>query len=596
MQRSRSAPLADRALLVLGFLALVGAVAVAHSNPATGYELSLYADTPLTFWVLYGSAMFVSLLVALRATSDWIRRTALGLGGIATTAFAGLPILRGYWFYSGGDGLTHLGWARGIQVGNFLPTDLRYPGMHTVTILLDTAFGIDLAHAMLLVVVVLSVLFFACVTLSTPLVFESRYSTTVAAFSAFLFLPITSLSTHLQPHAMSQAILFSSVAVYLVLKYLRSSASLLSPSAVGASLALTSAALVVYHPQLVAHLLPFFASICGLQFLYRRWRTDHPIASHRPLYGQTVVLVAAFLVWISNHGFFSGVIGYAVTNALEFFLGGGGAAKDVATQGASLTAIGGSFVGIFLKLFSASLVFMTLVGLLVLQTLRDGDRTLTEATQGMIPYFVVGLAGLSGIFALYFFGSVSGMYFRVFGLMMLLVTILGAVAIAYGTSALSQRVSSGAVHSAAIVGFGIVLVLSLITVFPSTFIYLPSPHVTDMTMSGHETAFDHQEADVGFVGIRAGPNRYADVERAELGRARGFGAVNGSEIDSGLAGQSADDRYLTMTQHDWEREVKAYDELRYTREQLDSIGERPGVARVQSNGEFELFYVDGVAE
>src|SRR6056297_3681154 len=109
-----------------------------------------------------GSAMFVSLLVALRSTGDWIRRTALGLGGIATTAFAGLPILRGYWFYSGGDGLTHLGWARGIQVGNFLPTDLRYPGMHTVTILLDTAFGIDLAHAMLLVVVVLSVLFFAC--------------------------------------------------------------------------------------------------------------------------------------------------------------------------------------------------------------------------------------------------------------------------------------------------------------------------------------------------------------------------------------------------------------------------------------------------
>jgi hypothetical protein len=596
MQRSRSAPIADRGLLALGFLALVGAVATAHSNPATGYELSLYAATPLTFWLLYGCAMFVALFVALRASNRWLRRTALGLGGIATTAFAGLPVLRGYWFYSGGDGLTHLGWARGIQVGNFLPTDLRYPGMHSVTILFDAAFGIDLAHAMLLVVVVLSVLFFAFVTLSTPLVFESRYSTTAAAFSAFMFLPITSLSTHLQPHAMSQAILFSSVAVFLVLKYVRSPASLLSSSAVGASLALTSAALVVYHPQLVAHLLPFFVGICGLQVLYRRWRTDHPIASHRPLYGQTAVLVAAFLAWISNHGFFSGVIGYAVTNALEFFLGGGGAAKDVATQGASLTAIGGSFVGIFLKLFGASLVFMALVGLLVLQTLRDSDRTLTEATYGMIPYFVVGLAGLSGIFALYFFGSVSGMYFRVFGLMMVFVTILGAVAIARGTTALSRRWSAGAVRSAAITGFGIVLVMSLLTVFPSTFIYLPSPHVTEMTMSGHETAFDHQGPDVEFVGIRAGPNRYADIERAELGRTGEYGAVNGSEIERGLAGQSAEDRYLTMTQLDWEREVKAYDELRYTRTQLDSIGERPEVARVQSNGEFELFYVDSVAD
>mgnify|MGYP007008814249 CR=1 FL=1 len=70
---------------------------------------------------------------------------------------------------------------------------------------------------------------------------------------------------------------------------------------------------------------------------------------------------------------------------------------------------------------------------------------------------------------------------------------------------------SGAVRSVAIVGFGIVAVLLLLTVFPSTFIYLPSPHVTDMTTSGRETAFDHQEGDVEFVGIRAGPNRYADV-------------------------------------------------------------------------------------
>jgi len=596
MQRSRSAPLADRGLLALGFLALIGAVAVAHSNPATGYELSLYAATPLTFWVLYSSAMFVSLFVALRASTRWLRRTALGLGGIATTAFAGLPVLRGYWFYSGGDGLTHLGWARGIRMGNFLPTDLRYPGMHSVTILLDVAFGIDLAHAMLLVVVVLVVLFFAFVTLSTPLVFESRYSSTVAAFSAFLFLPITSLSTHLQPHAMSQAIMFSSVAVYLVLNYVRSPASLLSSSAVGATLALTSVALVVYHPQLVAHLLPFFVGICGLQVLYRRWRTDHPIAAHRPPYGQTAVLVAVFLVWISNHGFFSGVVGYAIMNTLEFFFGGGSAAKDVATQGASLTAIGGSFVGIFVKLFGACLVFLTLSGLLVLQTVRESDRALLRATNGMIPYFVVSLVGLSGIFALYFFGSVSEMYFRVFGLIMLFVTILGAVAIAYSMSAVSRSRMGKIVHSATIAGFGVLMVLSLITVFPSPFIYLPSPHVTDTTMSGHEMAFEHQAEDIEFVGIRAGPNRYADVERATLDRTRSYGAVTSAEIEAGIASQYADDRYLTVAQIDREREIVAYEGLRYSRSNLNSISAQSGVSRVQSNGGFDLFYVDGTAE
>jgi len=596
MQHSPTGSLTERVLLLLGYVSLIGAVVAAHSNPATGYELSLYSATPLLFWLTYGFAMFVALVVALRTSGDWLRRGALGLGGTATVVFVGLPILRGYRFYGGGDSLTHLGWMRGIGSGSFQPTELIYPGLHTSATLFSNTFGLKPSHALLLVTVVLSGVFCVFVTLSTSLVFESKYTTTVAAFSAFLFLPITSLSTFVFPHTMSQAIMMSSIALYLLLKYVRMGDDTRSLSSVGAALATTSIALVIYHPQLVAHLLTMFIAVSGLQFLFRRYRTEHPIASHRTVYAQSAFMIVAFLVWTSNHGFFTGVIESSITRAVDFFRGNGSAAASAASQGASLVEIGGSILEIFLKLFGVSLLFTGIAGLLFLYSFWEKDGQVTHKTDGVLTYFVGGLSGLGVIFALYFFGSVSEMYFRVFALMMVLVTIVGAAAISYVLTTLSSERSNETLHSVTVIGFAIVLVLSLFTVFPSTFIFLPSPHITDMSMSGHQSAFGYQQDGVGFDGIRSGPDRYADVERAEPGRARGFGSISGEEIEAGIAEQYSSPRYLTVTRVDREREAIAFEELRYSRSQLNSISAQPGVNRVQSNGDFELFYIRGASE
>lgn len=595
-EESGRSTVVDKGLLAVGFAALVGTVLVAHASPASGYELSLYTNTPLEFWAGLGCAMLLSLVVALRTASRWLRRLALGLGAGAIASFVGLPVLRGYRYYGGGDPLTHLGWIRGIQSGTFAPTELIYPGFHTVATLLAVTFGIGTPHAALLVVVVLSILSVVFVTLSTSAIFESRYATAAGAVSGFLFLPITTVSTFMQPHSMSMAILFSSVTLYLLVKYVLGRTSMLSPSAVGASLAVTSLALVLYHPQLAAHLIAVLLGICGVQFLYRRYKTDHPIAAHRAIYGQTVALSGAFLVWTSNHGFFAGAVEYAVSSAVEYFRGGGAAGKSVASQGTSLVEIGGSMAELFLKMFGADLIFVGLAGLLVLQTIRESDGSLTRATGGTVPYFVVGLCGLGGLFGLYFFGSYSEMYFRVFGLMMLLVAVMGAVAIAVGLEGASKMRGTGGVKAVAAVCLALVLAMSLLAVFPSPYIYLPSPHVTDMSMSGHETAFENQQEDVEFVGIRAGPDRYEDAVRARQEPSDDDGVVNGTQIRNGIPSAYAQDRYLTVSEADRQRELVAYKGLRYTQSELSAISAQPGVNRVQSNGEFELFYVRGTAE
>ncbi len=581
----------DRILLAVGFFALTGAIVGAHRSPASGYELSLYSHTPTVVWVLLGLAISLSLAVAVATASIWTRRVSLGLGAGSTLAVVGMPVLRGYWFISGGDAHTHLGWARGMAAADFHPAELRYPGLHTTTILVERILGIGLEQAMMLVILALCGLFVVFVSLSTSRVVDSHRSVAIGVFSACLFLPITNLSTFTTPHPMTQAILVSSFVVYLLLRYIRTERSV---SALGGLLALSLLSLVLYHPQLAAHLLVVFVGISLVQFYHRRVRPSHPVASHRPVYGQTVFLGGAFLVWSMGHDVIQNVIGFHLTSTFEYFVGDGGSAGDsVDAQGDSLTAIGGSVAEVGLKLLGPALVFCLLTAAVVVWLWLDvGDRFRRE-TDGMIHYFVVGLIGLSGLFGIYFFGSAGQMYFRVLGLMMLFITIIGAVAITYAADTVSRITGSTAVHGALGVGFAILLVVSLLALYPSPYVYNPSTHVTEGSMSGHELALESTPADATFVGIRAGPNRFADATDPQLDRTKRHGAITGEEIDDGIASIYDEPRYLSVTRLDWEREVRTYQGLRYSDEQIESIPRQVGVNRIQTNGDVTIYYVDG---
>src|SRR6056297_312864 len=107
--------------LAAGFLALAAAALVAHRNPATGYEQSVYAGTQTVVWIGIEVAFAVALTVALLAGAGRIRGAAVALGVGTTTLLAGLPVVRGYHFYGGADSLTHLGWTRELLAGELSP-------------------------------------------------------------------------------------------------------------------------------------------------------------------------------------------------------------------------------------------------------------------------------------------------------------------------------------------------------------------------------------------------------------------------------------------------------------------------------------------
>ncbi len=589
--------------LALGFLSLFGGVLVAHTTPADGYELSLYTATPTLVWAGLAGALGVALAVAfvpLSREGSGTQSIALVLGGLVMAVFAGLPIVRGYRFYGHHDGLTHLGWARAISEGTITPFDLYYPGIHLVTAFINSAVGISISHSLLLVVVLAMVIFYVFVPLSVGTIVRDQRGAVIGAFSAFLLLPITSISMYPMAHAMTQAVLFSSIIAYLLMKYVRTGTATESVSGVGVALVLAAIATVVYHPQLVAHLIVVFVGICALQYLSRRVASGGRMATQTPVYGHALLLIGLFLLWTSNHGFFGGTIEHFFGSAVDFLLGDGGGAGDaVATQGGSLGAIGGSLLEIFFKLFTAHLVYVVLVGGLALGAVLVKNSGWIGQIRAETAYFLVGLVGLVPVFGIYFLAP-GTMYFRVFGLMMVFVTILGSVAI-HGIIArhLSERNRfrvASSTRPLVAVGFAFLLIVSLVAVFPSPYTYNSSPHVSEQQMDGYESAFTTQDEDLVFVGLRDAPNRHDDAINGNEQRMRLHWDLSESAIEEGLANQSDEDRYLALTQSDYEREETAYQGLRYTEEELDSIAMQPEVNRIQSNGEFDLYYVDAGEE
>jgi hypothetical protein len=92
------------------------------------------------------------------------------------------------------------------------------------------------------------------------------------------------------------------------------------------------------------------------------------------------------------------------------------------------------------------------------------------------------------------------------------------------------------------------------------------------------------------AGVRQEPQRYhealVDIETS----GRRDGGVNSTMLYR-LQERRPGGWYLVMSQNTYEREVVAYREYRYTRADLAAVDIQPGVHRIHSNGDTELYHV-----
>ena len=590
----------SKSALIAGCLALTVAVLAAYTHPPTGYELSIYAGTPIGFWVAVSVALLVAATVSLSAASRPMRGLALGLGASAMLAVVALPLLRGYYFYGAGDSMTHLGWARDIATGSLSATNLLYPSIHTATVFLTEVTGLSLRHALLLVVVVFVAAFFVFVPLTVRAIAGDSRAVTLAALAALLLVPINHLGVQIDAHPTSQAIMFLPVVLYLLVTYTtrrdRRPNPISSISPAGTLFAVALLGMLFVHPQQTANVILLLGVVSVVQYVYRRYRPDHPIGTHRTVYAHTLMLAVAFLLWAPRFPRSSEVI----RGILSGLLSNPNTGKEIAQHGGSLTALGSSLGDLFLKLFLVSAVFALLAGLLGLGALlhRLDDRRASE--NAIVLYFTLGLVPVAGLFAVYFLGGAGTQYFRLLGFMMAVATVLGSLALHRGLGWFSSVVSARTVRVVAIAFFVVLLALSVPTVFRSGYIYQPSQQVTQAQVQGYQTAFQYRSPGVYYTGIRASGSRFGDMLHGTTESSsiwwKQYAHWNQRSAPNGFTARSlrasyTTDEYLVVTSTNRAAELRLYHGFRYPRRSFDALESSPHIDRVEDDAGVGVYLV-----
>jgi hypothetical protein len=580
---------------------LAAGAVVAHSNPADAYEVSLYGATPNGYWIGLAVAALAAVVVTVYAYDWWLGNAALYLGGLGTVSLAAIPIVRGYRFHGLSDALTHLGWAKAIWAGDLLPSNIIYPGSHSFSILFASVSGVPITHAMMVVVVVFLTVFLLSVPATVRTITDSRAAVAAAALSAMLILPVNNVSTHLRYFPFSLASFFSVFVLFLLFKHVtrRAEDSSLPARLSAASLVvpLASAALLIFHPMLTLDFLVLLGTATTVQLAYRRYAPSHLFSSMRGLYGQFAVLTVLFLVWnlwIEPGGLMTHSQSLQ-REVIAFFSGQSQAGQTIAQQQDSVSAVGSSLPLLFLKLFAVSAVYALVA---VAYGLGKISGKINEASpSGMVGVYF-GFAGFAmlPILVVSFIGEVSNYFFRHLGYGMVLVTVLVPIAL-YDVFGDRLRLSKVNLKPIAAVVVVVMLAMSLAVAFPSPYIYKKSQHVSEYQMDGFATAFDQQDREVEFVGVQSLAGRFSDALYFEPNPNLPLYSEPSSVPEAALLAQNVTshyekDHYLTITTTDYQRSVVAYDELQYSAESFRSTRSHPGLHRVQTNGNFRLYYVD----
>jgi len=589
----------SRVLLLFGFVGINIAITVAYLNPATGYELSIYAETPLSFWILGSFALLVSVIVVFSSATRRVRESGLLLGGLSMVSIVLLPIIRGYHYFGMSDSLSHLGTARDMNAGLMPVTESRYPVVHILGSVLRDVTGLALHHAMLIVVVVFVVCFFVSVPLAVRELTDDSWTTYVGFFSGLLLLPINQLSPSLYIHPTSQAIMYAPA--FLLVFFMLYKQRIPRNSVL---FVLIAPMFVLLHPQQAANLVLFFGVIAVVQIGHDYRYRDRLRRRKEWVLPEVTFFAIVFWLWVRNLDTFWS----SLENVYMIPFQETQAAESTVTRGVSLAEVGGSLPEVFAKLFFVSVVYAVLTGIFIVLVLwsvgavtsrlphdtvaTDGgvDRVLFSAVSG-------GIVVLLIMFIAFLVGGISDQYFRHLGTLMILGTVIGAVIIVRAMQYVSHKRSEITARRSVAVVLILFLALSIPVVFASPYMYYSSDQVTEMQMSGYETTFEHRDGSIGFNNIRSSTHRYGNAIQGRDIPREAYYPERGSGVPDHFAFQSLqtyydEQVYIPVPEADRVRDPILWKGFRFSHEDFEYLDSDPGINKVQTNGGYDLYLVE----
>jgi hypothetical protein len=127
----------QKSILIILFLFLTASLIITWNTPSTGFESSIYNNTPLVLWIAIIFSVIVGISLVILSLSDSnLSSSNLWKYGLLLIFFCyaiclGLFIIRGYYSWNMyGDTSTHLGYINEILRNGYMPETLFYPVTH----------------------------------------------------------------------------------------------------------------------------------------------------------------------------------------------------------------------------------------------------------------------------------------------------------------------------------------------------------------------------------------------------------------------------------------------------------------------------------
>lgn len=601
-----------RVLLLLGFVALAGAIRLAHASPADGYELSLYRATPPSVWLLLAFSAAVSFTVVAYSVEGPAWPLAALLGGLVVLTVVGLPLIRGYHFYGLADALNHLGFARKIASGHRSFSSYIYPGAHTIAVFLGRFTGWGIPRSMLSVVLAFVAVFVVFVPLTTAKIVSNTRAVQFSTVAALLLMPVNNVGTTLQFHSFSLATLFAPVVFYLLVSHLVGDAADEtlpgSLSTVSVLMPVVGFALTLFHALTMFDLLAILGATALLQMVARLVWSSHPLGQTRAVYGQLGVLTLVWLFWSSGHFRFQRTAEKSLNTLLGILQGTSETAPGVQSRAESAQSLGISVWELFLRLQLVEFLAMVVVVALVLWHWSGRSTPVSGERPTSISYFAFGGLSLVPVIVIQIHGNVSHLFFRHLGFSFVVVSILVGVALNRFRTEVS--LDWGRLRPVFVAVAVVALVLSAATFYTSPFIYRFNQQVPEEHMAGYETAFEEQpeEAVVWFGPFRPfGRYKTSLASKPETSwypgivfpPPRSTGTPPPDALDDLVQYYETHpepivrrDHYVPVSQVTVDHEVDLYGGERYTAADFEDIDDQERVHRIRANSVMTMYYVD----
>ncbi|MDS0261441.1 hypothetical protein NDI56_18730 [Haloarcula sp. S1CR25-12] len=573
-------------------------------NPATGYELSIYAGTPVVFWAGLAVAVCVGIggATSLRKRSTQYLSAAIAIGAIML--FVSLPFVRDYYYFGQEDALQHLGWVREILLTGSFNAD-PYPGIHVLATFLNLVTGVSPSRSLLLVPPATFLLYVVSLPLLADYFVDTERANLrpLALLSGCLIPTITAVMIpRMQPIATVGAMHITPIVIWATLNAISSNRSQYTSFFI--CIVVLQGSLVLYHPQYMLVLLAI-TSVYTLGIVASDIVSKGSKIRPHPRYLIPGVVIPGVVLSydLIKSQFFSGASETLLTRY------GSGGISTADPSGSGLSEVGGSALTLFVRSLSVKLA-IGLVGVLTVaisiykigRALWHGSSIIDEisAAHGRQLLLLLGCVPVAGLGLVYLVAGDLPQVVRYFSF----ITGLGTVFVSIRLVDISGKVDRqtfGAIAS-------VLLIVGVAGAVPATFnspyLFKPTQQVTESQMSGYDWTFNTAadkptfatDTDVGrHYRATRGNSRYRKWRGSDMSQGfsvRGGGLV-GPHFNSQNLSEAAGSEgiYLITTDFSRQQQLSLYKGLVFNESDYRYLQSSENISCIYDNGDFREYQV-----